>query len=269
MRRRWALWRGAWLRSVRRAAAAGASVRSSGAQAPQHDHAGACCCCIIAGDGWSLGPLSRDLAALYRARCRGVAAALSALPVQYADYTLWQQAVLGAEDDGASVMARQLSFWKAALKDLPEQIELPADRPRPQVASHRGGRVALTIDGGLHRGLSALARGEGASLFMVLQAGAGGAVVAAWRRHRHRHRQPDRGAQRCRAGRADRVLRQHAGAAHRHRRQPGLPGADRAGAGHQPCGLWPCRAAVRAAGRGAQSGAVAVAAPAVPGDAGV
>ncbi|MEA2885610.1 MAG: hypothetical protein QOH32_4967, partial [Bradyrhizobium sp.] len=128
----------------------------------------------IAGDGWSLGPLSRDLAVLYRARCAGVAAALTALPVQYADYTLWQQAVLGAEDDGSSVMARQLKYWTAALADLPEQIELPADRPRPAVASHRGGRVALTIDAGLHRGLAALARGEGASLFMVLQAALAG-----------------------------------------------------------------------------------------------
>ena len=128
----------------------------------------------IAGDGWSLGPLARDLAALYRARCAGVAAALAPLPVQYADYTLWQQAVLGAEDDGASVMARQLSYWTAALAGLPEQIELPADRPRPAVASHRGGRVALTIDAGLHRGLAALARGCGASLFMVLQAALAG-----------------------------------------------------------------------------------------------
>ncbi len=71
-------------------------------------------------------------------------------------------------------MARQLSYWTAALAGLPEQIELPADRPRPAVASHRGGRVALTIDAGLHRGLAALARGCGASLFMVLQAGLAG-----------------------------------------------------------------------------------------------
>ena len=80
---------------------------------------------------------------------------------------------------------------------------------------------------------------------------------------------PIAGRTRCGAGRADRVLRQHAGAAHRHVGQPGVPRADRAGAGRQPCGLWPCRAAVRAAGGGAQSGAVAVAASAVPGDAGV
>ena len=128
----------------------------------------------IAGDGWSLGPLARDLAALYRARRQGVAAGLSPLPVQYADYTLWQQAALGDENDGASALARQLSFWIEALKDLPDQIELPADRPRPAVSSHRGGHVALSIGADLHRGLAGLARETGASLFMVLQAGLAG-----------------------------------------------------------------------------------------------
>ncbi len=128
----------------------------------------------IAGDGWSLGALSRDLAALYRARHEGVAAGLLPLPVQYADYTLWQQAALGDETDGTSALARQLSFWTDALQDLPDQIELPADRPRPAVSSHRGGHVALSITPELHRGLAGLARETGASLFMVLQAGLAG-----------------------------------------------------------------------------------------------
>ncbi|HEV8156631.1 MAG TPA: amino acid adenylation domain-containing protein, partial [Gaiellales bacterium] len=128
----------------------------------------------IAGDGWSLGPLSRDLAALYRARREGVASGLSPLPVQYADYTLWQQAALGDETDGGSALARQLSFWTEALRDLPDQIELPADRPRPAVSSHRGGHVGLSIGADLHRGLAGLARETGASLFMVLQAGLAG-----------------------------------------------------------------------------------------------
>ena len=128
----------------------------------------------IAGDGWSLGLLWRDLAAFYRARCAGVAAELAPLPVQYADYTLWQQAVLGDEDDASSVLSQQLLFWKETLQDLPEQIDLPGDRPRPAVASHRGGQVPLRLDGDLHRGLVALARGSGASLFMVLQAGLAG-----------------------------------------------------------------------------------------------
>ncbi|HJW10587.1 MAG TPA: condensation domain-containing protein, partial [Albitalea sp.] len=125
----------------------------------------------IAGDGWSLGPLWRDLAAFYRARCEGRAAELAALPVQYADYTLWQRAALGEEDDPGSALARQLEYWKEALRDLPEQIDLPADRPRPAVASHRGGSVPLELPADLHRGLVGLARASGASLFMVLQAG--------------------------------------------------------------------------------------------------
>ena len=162
----------------------------------------------IAGDGWSLGPLSRDLGAFYRARCAGArqrhayqqgqeyqqesdqghedrppqsdaaavaaAAGLPSLPVQYADYTLWQRQVLGEESEASSALSRQLSYWTAALADLPEQIELPADRARPAVSSHRGGGVELRIGPDLHRGLAGLARQSGASLFMVLQAGLAG-----------------------------------------------------------------------------------------------
>ena len=131
----------------------------------------------IAGDGWSLGPLSRDLSALYRARQEGRAAALAPLAVQYADYTLWQQAVLGSEDEASSAIARQLAFWTQTLKDLPDQIELPGDRPRPAVASHRGGAVPLHVGAELHRGLAVLAREAGASLFMVLQAAVAGLLT--------------------------------------------------------------------------------------------
>ena len=72
------------------------------------------------------------------------------------------------------MLSRQLEFWKATLAELPDQIDLPGDRSRPAVSSHRGGRVALTIDAELHGALSALARGTGSSLFMVLQAGLAG-----------------------------------------------------------------------------------------------
>ena len=125
----------------------------------------------IAADGWSLAPLLRDLGRCYGARCRGAQAELAPLPVQYADYTLWQHALLGSEEDGSSAIARQLSFWREALKDLPDQIDLPSDHVRPAVASHRGGSVALTLPASLHGGLVDLARASGASLFMVLQAG--------------------------------------------------------------------------------------------------
>ncbi|HET6194372.1 MAG TPA: condensation domain-containing protein, partial [Acetobacteraceae bacterium] len=125
----------------------------------------------IAGDGWSLGPLWRDLAAFYRARLAGGPAALPALSVQYADYTLWQRAALGEESSPDSALSRQLAYWKQALRDLPEQIELPCDRGRPAVSSHRGGSVPLALSAELHGGLLALGRSTGASLFMVLQAG--------------------------------------------------------------------------------------------------
>ena len=125
----------------------------------------------IAGDGWSLAPLLRDLGRFYEARCQGQAAAIAALPVQYADYTLWQHAVLGSEEDGESAIARQLSFWTSQLAGLPDQLDLPLDRARPAVSSYRGGSVGLRLSGALHGALLELARASGASLFMVLQAG--------------------------------------------------------------------------------------------------
>ena len=125
----------------------------------------------IAGDGWSLAPLLRDLGRFYEARCRGQAAAVAALPVQYADYTLWQHAVLGSEEDGESAIARQLSFWTSQLAGLPDQLDLPLDRARPAVSSYRGGSVGLRLSAPLHGALLELARASGASLFMVLQAG--------------------------------------------------------------------------------------------------
>ncbi|MGA9033189.1 MAG: condensation domain-containing protein, partial [Sulfuricaulis sp.] len=125
----------------------------------------------IAGDGWSLGPLARDLSRYYEARRSGLSAGLEPLLVQYADYTLWQRGVLGDESDGGSAIARQLSFWTQTLRGLPDQIELPSDRSRPAVSSYRGGSVGLEVSADLHRGLAKLARGSGSSLFMVLQAG--------------------------------------------------------------------------------------------------
>ena len=125
----------------------------------------------IAGDGWSLGVLGRDLGELYAARCRGGLPSLPALPVHYADYTLWQREVLGDEGDRASALSAQLGYWRDALQGLPEQLDLPADRSRPSVSSYRGDTVPLHLPADLHRGLLELARSSGASLFMVLQAG--------------------------------------------------------------------------------------------------
>ncbi|MGH3828384.1 MAG: amino acid adenylation domain-containing protein, partial [Pseudonocardiaceae bacterium] len=125
----------------------------------------------IAGDGWSMGPLSTDLAQAYTARCRGEAPAWVPLPVQYADYTLWQHELLGDRTDPDSLFATQLTYWTQELAGLPDALELPTDRPRPPVASYRGDHVIAQLDPALHQALVGLARQAGASVFMVLQAG--------------------------------------------------------------------------------------------------
>ncbi|MGW2618051.1 amino acid adenylation domain-containing protein [Streptomyces sp. NPDC001500] len=124
----------------------------------------------IVSDGWSTGPLLRDLAAAYEARRAGRAPQWAPLPVQYADYAVWQQEVLGDESDPDSVLARQTAFWRDTLAGAPGLLELPVDRPRPAVLGHRGGSVPLTIGPDLYRAVADLARRRHASVFMVLQA---------------------------------------------------------------------------------------------------
>ncbi|MFF8592595.1 amino acid adenylation domain-containing protein [Streptomyces sp. NPDC015220] len=124
----------------------------------------------IAADGWSNAVLARDLGTAYRARLRGTAPHFAPLPVQYPDYALWQRELLGDEDDPGSLAHEQLAFWRKALDGLPEELQLPADLPRPAVASYRGGTVAFTVPAATHRRAAALAARGGASLFMVLQA---------------------------------------------------------------------------------------------------
>ncbi|TDD33759.1 non-ribosomal peptide synthetase [Saccharopolyspora elongata] len=125
----------------------------------------------IAADGWSLEPLWRDFADAYVARRDGGAPVWESLPVQYADYTLWQRDLLGDEDDPESVVSRQLGFWQQELAGAPEQLQLPTDRPHPTVASHRGETLVVEWSPDLHARLLHVASACDASLFMVLHAG--------------------------------------------------------------------------------------------------
>ncbi|MBB4914972.1 non-ribosomal peptide synthetase [Streptosporangium saharense] len=118
----------------------------------------------IAGDGWSLRPFFDDLAFAYRARLAGDMPDWAPLPVQYADYALWQRDLLGGLQD------EQLAHWQAALDGLPEELALPYDRPRPDRASHRGGNAPFQVDAELHARLTRVAAGHHVSLFMLLQA---------------------------------------------------------------------------------------------------
>ncbi|KAF0846967.1 amino acid adenylation domain-containing protein [Nocardia caishijiensis] len=122
----------------------------------------------IAGDGFSGGPLTRDLVSAYTARVAGHAPDWAPLSVQYADYAIWQQNLLGDETDPASTAATQLAYWQRELADLPDQLELPRDRPRPAVQTYAGGRVPFTLDAATHTALTELARTHGATLFMAV-----------------------------------------------------------------------------------------------------
>ncbi len=116
----------------------------------------------IVADAWSMGVLVEDLTALYAGR------ALPELPVQYADYAVWQRERLVSGE-----AERQLAFWRAELAGAPHVLDLPTDRPRPPVQSFRGGLVAFAIEAPLAADLAALAREGGATLYMALLAGWG------------------------------------------------------------------------------------------------
>jgi amino acid adenylation domain-containing protein len=120
----------------------------------------------IVGDGWSMGILVREVTALYAAFAETRPSPLPELPVQYADFALWQRSWL----QGA-VLESEIAYWRRQLAGLPPRLELPTDRPRPAVQSFRGAARPVRLPAGLALQAQELSWREGATLFMVLLAG--------------------------------------------------------------------------------------------------
>jgi len=118
----------------------------------------------IASDGWSVGVLVRELTDLYNAAIEGREATLPTLPVQYADYALWQRRYVSGE-----VLEGQLGYWKEKLQGA-SVLELPTDHERPAVQSHRGAAKTFWIDKELRDRLQGLSEREGVTLYMTLLA---------------------------------------------------------------------------------------------------
>jgi amino acid adenylation domain-containing protein len=118
----------------------------------------------IASDAWSGGVMLRELSALYNAFAKGEPASLPDLPIQYADYAVWQRQYLSGEQ-----LTRQLDYWRTQLADL-QPLNLPTDHPRPVTYSYHGQRFHFTLSPHLATRLRALAQSESATLYMTLLA---------------------------------------------------------------------------------------------------
>ncbi|MCP4699522.1 MAG: amino acid adenylation domain-containing protein, partial [Gammaproteobacteria bacterium] len=119
----------------------------------------------IVSDGWSTGIIIRELSALYKAYAAGASSPLPELPVQYADFAIWQKEWLSGEK-----LKTQRDYWKRQLAELPP-LNLPTERTRPPVQSFRGARLPFRLSGQLTAALNELSRQSGATLFMTLFAG--------------------------------------------------------------------------------------------------
>ncbi|MCP4657354.1 MAG: non-ribosomal peptide synthetase, partial [bacterium] len=119
----------------------------------------------IISDGWSLGLLVRELSAWYAALAGGSPAPLPELPIQYADFAVWQRRWLAGE-----VLDQELAWWRQELAASPQVLDLPTDRPRPPVQSFRGRSEPVQLAPELTLALQELARRQGATVFMTLAA---------------------------------------------------------------------------------------------------
>ena len=118
----------------------------------------------IISDGWSIPVLYRDLGALYEAACTGRAPTLPPLPIQYADFSVWQRQWLEGD-----ALSKQLAFWRSKLEGASE-LQLPTDRPRPALPTHAGGHESRELSPRLSAGLGMLSQRQGATPYMVLLA---------------------------------------------------------------------------------------------------
>jgi amino acid adenylation domain-containing protein len=128
----------------------------------------------IVADGWSMEVLVGEIAALYRVALAGEPSPLPPLPIQYADFAVWQRRWLAGE-----VLEAQLAYWRERLAGPPPVLDLPLDRPRPPVHTWNGARAGRPLPAALAAGLAGLARRGQATLFMVLLA-AWDALLARW-----------------------------------------------------------------------------------------
>ena len=119
----------------------------------------------IISDGWSMGIFFRELAALYEAFSKGTTSPLAELPVQYADFAVWQRQWLSGE-----VLQTQLNYWQQQLAGAPPILELPTDRPRPSVQAFQSGIEQFQLDRHLMQKLLTLSQQSGTTLFMNLLA---------------------------------------------------------------------------------------------------
>ena len=124
----------------------------------------------ITTDEWSDRPFLADLSRAYLARTGGTEPDWAPLPVQYADYTLWLDELLGDLTDPDSRGGRQLAYWTEALAGAPDELALPTDRPRPADPTGAGALAEVQLDRAAYRGLRELSARTGASMFMVVHA---------------------------------------------------------------------------------------------------
>ncbi|PSB55843.1 non-ribosomal peptide synthetase, partial [Chamaesiphon polymorphus] len=119
----------------------------------------------IISDGWSIGVFIQELAVLYPAFCAGAPSPLPELPIQYADFAVWQRKYLSGQ-----ILEAQLNYWQQQLQGAPELLQLPTDRPRPQIQTYRGKSQSFPVSIELNDRLQSLSRESGTTLFVTLAA---------------------------------------------------------------------------------------------------